>query len=582
MANILSSGANFPQYIPKVGTGDPISYADINGLASAIFRNSIQSVNGAGVSRTTSGISIRPDEDPNTARPFTVSIVTDGESTMVNVVSGQVVNNLIEDTEIRKIFSWDPDDDTSVPYGNVMCDVDGHTKSKSAPYSFTFDPNGGDCLVWIDCPPSGIAKIKYSSIDEYKTARDENFRVGIPVAYVTANLNVIQLSYGDYIVDVGNRDMHPFQCAIRKQNLIIKQGFVYSYPTVVDVGIGSWENAVKLSENMLKSAIDISTLETRSSKSSKKKDKADKKIKKKDYEKYLLDENLKAYKIPFKDNAAWVFLKLKREDYHASTTKSVQKIDSTTKKPVTDNTGKPVMEDKPLTDSDKIWKATINVEEAMGTTNIYGNYNIVYADGCTRIVNQCGSPDTSTTSTGTGGETTSTGEDTGGSAAGSDNGTGDDTSGNAPTDMPTTPTTTIDLSAGVDGTSTTKYTTDKDTEFTATIKLPTGDATIKLTSRQSYYSGLLWSTGEIYIPIAKLEKSTPKDKDGKDIVGDDGKPVVVINVIQYLKSDFFFYPPMDNSFRFWNSRVISLEATNPTTDLEPNGGTCSLPPNSGG
>lgn len=242
MSEIRTGGKNFPDYLPKVSTGDRITHANVNNLSGAVMRNSITSGVGVRVRRTASGTSIvvrKPDDEP-----FPFSVSTSGEKVVMYI--GNIWCGLAGSRPANIDFDASGLT-TPMPVGEFESDIASLEFPSSFPPLASWDFGGGDKMVWFEKDMSSPPKLMYTPMAAY----DESTLVKVPVAFVTASKLVLQITKSDIWLDPSgllSRTRHPFEVyKIGNGNYKVEQGMAFSYPNnFIDVGSGIYPNAIKI------------------------------------------------------------------------------------------------------------------------------------------------------------------------------------------------------------------------------------------------------------------------------------------------------------------------------------------------
>ena len=103
ITNPNTGGRNFPLGIPKVYAGQTVSPSKFNNLSSAIQRNSIVTVNGASVSRTSTGTSVTIPNAQYGLQPFETMTMKDS----VIVFNGNIWTNENYKADAKQIIPSD-------------------------------------------------------------------------------------------------------------------------------------------------------------------------------------------------------------------------------------------------------------------------------------------------------------------------------------------------------------------------------------------------------------------------------------------------------------------------------------------
>lgn len=134
--------------LPKARVGAPIEAEHINSLAREIDRNKIQGVRGAHVSRTSGGTSINTRKKPEPPHAWK-TYSPDGESIVVEIGGAYGSRAKQSGTADSSLLSGMRDAGTyKMPSGyDIYSDIDGATVLEGDPWSITFTPSS-TCHDW--------------------------------------------------------------------------------------------------------------------------------------------------------------------------------------------------------------------------------------------------------------------------------------------------------------------------------------------------------------------------------------------------------------------------------------------------
>lgn len=201
ITNPNTGGKNYPLGVPKVYAGQYITPSKFNNLSTAIQRNSVVSVKGAEVSRTSSGISIVNPNEVYGILPFEVMVL--GNS--VVVFNGNIWTNKNYEADAKQNIPAYTGT-MKIPKGDYTCSVTGHGEVQY-PFGIKFPHGGGDKIVWFDTSPAK-PDLKYTDKAAFEAAQNP-----VAIAFISSNFIVYQITTGDiWLRDAAfDYDIHPFK-----------------------------------------------------------------------------------------------------------------------------------------------------------------------------------------------------------------------------------------------------------------------------------------------------------------------------------------------------------------------------------
>ena len=203
--NASTSGKNFPSFLPKVGEGSPISYDHINMLSEAVMRTQIRGSQGSIMKSTTGGISFESLVSDEQSKPWTVILNGDYLQVLLGNAWGGVSARQEKSLDIEKFVSPYPqegvaeDKKIKIPCAkaayvdyveNPVAGRENWFYTDKAPYTLSFPVGNLD-------EDMVVAVVEGGDVIYQKASSFQTNLYAIPIAYVTKDKYVIQITTGD-------------------------------------------------------------------------------------------------------------------------------------------------------------------------------------------------------------------------------------------------------------------------------------------------------------------------------------------------------------------------------------------------